>query len=376
VLRGRISAPHVGPALLQVVVTALGDAEPRNDTLAVGVQVARGAGAVFVSTAPDYDARFALAVLRGALAIPTRGYFRVAPGAWRADGALGPVSEADVRRAIREAPIAILHGDTALFGAPRGITEAALALVVAPLPDDGEWYASAAPLSPLAAALSGLPWDSLPPIDASPAEPRGEWVGLETRRGRSGERRFVIAGSERSRRVVVVSASGLWRWRFRGGVAADAYTAVWGSVFDWLAAGRVDLRGVVPDGVVLREGEPIHWRRGSTADSVVRIVLLPRLRGARPESLTVRFSAGATLAETPPLPRGVYDLVVPRGRAVIAVNAATEWLPRAPRVRSGATRGPGLTSAAPGLRAQHWAYALAIALLCVEWLVRRRSGMR
>jgi hypothetical protein len=375
-LRARIAAGRVGPALLQATVTTPGDAEPRNDTLSAGVQIARGAGAVFVSTAPNPDARFALTVLRGALSIPTRGYYRVAPGAWRAEGALTPVSETEVRTAIREAPIAILHGDTALFGAPRTITQGALALIVAPLPDDGEWYATGAPPSPLSSVLSGVPWDSLPPVDASAIEPRGDWAGLETRRGRSGERRVVIAGWERSRRVVVVSASGLSGWRARGGAPADAYAALWGGVFDWLAAGRGDLRGVVPDADLLREGDPVRWRRGNTPDSVVRVELTRRAPGAGRESLTVRFAPSTSVAETPPLARGVYDLTVPGGRAVLAINASSEWLPRPPRVRAGTIRGAPATTNAPSLRGLRWVYLIALALLCAEWLVRRRRGMR
>lgn len=375
-IRARVGVGRVGPALLQATVAAPGDAEARNDTISVGVQIARAAGAVFVSTAPNPDARFALAVLRGALSIPTRGYYRVAPDAWRAEGALTPVSESEVRAAIRDAPVAILHGDTALFGAPRAITNASLALIVAPLPDDGEWYASAAPPSPLSSALSGLPWDSLPPIDASAVEPRGDWAGLETRRGRGGERRVVIAGWERSRRVVVVSASGLSGWRARGGAPADAYAAVWGGVFDWLAAGRSDVRGIVPDADVVRDGDPVRWRRGNTSDSVVRITLTRRAPRARPESLTVRFAPNAALAETPALPHGVYDLSVPGGQALIAVNASAELLPRAPRVRSGTIRGTPATSNAPTVRSLRWVYALAVGLLCAEWLLRRRRGMR
>jgi hypothetical protein len=375
-LRARIAAGRVGPGLLQVALTVPGDAEPRNDTLASGVQIARGAGAVFVSTAPNPDARFALTVLRGALSIPTRGYYRVAPGTWRAEGALTPVSETEVRGAMRQAPIAVLHGDTALFGAPRPMTEGALALIVAPLPDDGEWYAAGAPPSPLSSVLSGLPWDSLPPIDASAVEPRGDWAALETRRGRSGERRIVIAGWERSRRVVVVSASGLSGWRARGGAPADAYAALWGGVFDWLAAGRGDLRGVVPDADGLREGDPLRWRRGNSPDSVARIVVTRRGPRAGRDSLTVRFAPGASVAETPPLPRGVYDLAVPGGRAVIAVNASAEWLPRPPRVRSGTIRGTPAAANAPRLRGFRWVYGIALALLCAEWLLRRRRGMR
>ncbi len=375
-VRAPITAGRFGPALLQAVISAAGDVERRNDTLAVGITVARGAGAVFVSTAPNPDARFALSVLRGTLAIPTRGYYRVAQGAWRVEGALTPVAETEVRDAIREAPVVILHGDTALFGAPRSVTSASLALVVAPLVDDGEWYASAAPPSPLSTALSGLPWDSLPPIDASADEPQGDWIGLETRRGRGGERRVVIAGSERSRRVVTVTAAGLSGWRARGGAPADAYAALWGGVFDWLAAGRGDVRGVVPDATLIREGEAVRWRRGATTDSVISMALTRRGSGARPETLTLRFPVDVAVVETPPLPQGVYDLAVPGGRAVIGVNPSSELLPRAPRVRAGSVRGDAAATNAPTVRSLRWLYALAIGLLCVEWLLRRRGGMR
>ena len=101
---------------------------PSNDTLSFALDVARGASAVFASTAPDEDARYALDVLRGTLAVPTRGYFRVAPGRWVQDGSLAAVSEDDVRRSVAEAPLAVLHGDTAIFGAPRAFTRGALAL--------------------------------------------------------------------------------------------------------------------------------------------------------------------------------------------------------------------------------------------------------
>src|ERR1041385_8151936 len=95
-----------------------------------------------VSTSPDFDARYALAVLRGALGIPSRGFFRVAPGEWRVEGPLTPVTEADVRQAVREAPVAILHGDTAAFGPPRSIALGPLALMPPASAAEGEWYPS------------------------------------------------------------------------------------------------------------------------------------------------------------------------------------------------------------------------------------------
>src|SRR5919107_881436 len=130
--------------VLRAVFTGAGDAEPRNDTLSIGVDVSRAAAAVFVSTTPDFDAREAVAALRGVTSLPTRAYYRVAPGAWRTDGALARVSEDDVRAAVRDAPIVILHGDTTLFGPPRAATRGALLLFAPPPGEEGEWLAAAA----------------------------------------------------------------------------------------------------------------------------------------------------------------------------------------------------------------------------------------
>src|SRR6185503_7984886 len=192
-------------------------------------------------------------------------------------------------------------------------------------------------VSPLSAALSALSLDSLPPVSAgTPAS--GEWTALETRRGREPTRRAVIVGRDTPRREVVVSASGFWRWRFRGGAGADAYAALWGGIFDWLAAERADRRGAVPDETLLREGQRIRWRRGSASDSVVRVAIR-RLGGGgepqRTDSLVLRFTPGDAIDETDPLPAGIYDVAVPGGRAILAVNASSELLPSAARIRAG-----------------------------------------
>jgi hypothetical protein len=373
VLRARLDGA-AGGSLLRAVVTAPDDVERRNDTLSVAVDLSRGASAVFVSTSPDFDARYALAVLRGSLGIPTRGFFRVAPGEWRVDGSLSPIPEADVRQSVREAPVAIIHGDTAAFGPPRAMTLGPLALIVTSA-TDGEWYPSAAPASPLAPALGGVVWDSLPPVGLAVAPPHGAWEGVVARRGRGDERRPIVVGSDEPRRVAIVAASGLWRWRFRGGVASDAFTALWGSIFDWLAAERADRRAAVPDERVIRAGDPIKWRRGSATDSVVVVVM--RQRGAtRVDSLTLRFTPGVNVVETRPLPAGIYEAAARGGSALVVVNPSREWLPRAPVASSGAVRGLIAADAGPRLRGAGWAYALAIGMLCAEWILRRRRGMR
>ena len=375
-LRGIAAGAERG-AVLRAIAHVSGDREPRNDTLALGVDVTRAPAAVFVSTAPDYDAREAVAALRSVTSLPTRAFYRVAPGMWRSDGSLARVEENDVRDAVRLAPMAVLHGDTSVFGAPRAASRGALLLFVPPAGDDGEWFAVAAPSSPLAPLIGGLAFDSLPPLSVAPSMPTGEWQGLVTRRGgASDERRVALVGWESPRRIAVLGASGFWRWRFRGGVRAEAYSALFGALYDWLAAGRSDRRAVVPDGEPLRAGMPVRWRRGAPTDSVATLVLVRRDGTAQRRTVMLRFPDGSAVAESAALPVGIYDVTTAGGTAVLAVNQSRELVPRRVVVRSGAVGGEAALGDAPALRDRAWVYALVVLLLCAEWLLRRRVGLR
>ena len=364
-------------AELRAMIHQGDDLEPRNDTLGLGVDVSRAPAAVFVSTAPDYDAREAVAALRGVTSLPTRAYYRVAPGAWRADGALTRVEESVVRAAVRDAPLVILHGDTSVFGPPRAATRGALLLFAPPAVDDGEWFAAAAPPSPIAAAIGALPFDSLPPLGASPSLPRGDWQGLVVRRGGApDDRRAALVGWDAPRHIAVLGASGLWRWRFRGGTRADAYGAFFGSLYDWLATGRTDRRAAVPDGVVLRAGAPIRWRRGAAGDSVVTATITRRSATGRVYSVTLRFADGANVAESPPLQPGVYDARLAGGSAVLVVNPSRELVPRRATVKTGRVGGVAALGEAITLRSLAWVYVLVVLMLCGEWFLRRRAGVK
>lgn len=375
-LRGIVAGAERG-ALLRAIVRAAGDREARNDTLTLGVDVTRAPAAVFVSTAPDYDVREAVAALRGVTSLPTRAFYRVAPGMWRTDGALAHVEEKVVREAVHDAPMVVLHGDTAVFGVPRLATRGSLLLFVPPSTEEGEWFATAAPVSPLASALGALPFDSLPPLSVTPRLPVAEWQGLLTRRGAAqDDRRPALVGWETPRRIAVLGASGFWRWRFRGGVGSAAYSALFGALYDWLSAGRSDRRAVVPDGEPLRAGMPVRWRRGAPADSVATVVVVRTDATAQRRTLSVRFADGAIVAETPPLPVGIYEASTAGGTSLIAVNPSRELVPRRPTVKSGAVGGEPAVGEAPELREQAWIYVLVVLLLCAEWLVRRRAGLR
>jgi hypothetical protein len=367
-----------GATPVRAIVTAPGDREPRNDTLVTTLDVTAAPAAVFVSSAPDFDARGMLGVMRGALSLPTRAYLRVAPGQWRVEGTLAPIAEAEVRRVVQTAGVLVLHGDTAVFGAPRAATRGSLLLFPtspgsAPA-ERAEWYASDAPPSPVAAALSGVAWDSLPPLEPGGALPTMELELLRARLARSGAPRALIAGAEQPRRIVVVGATGFWRWQFHGGAPGDAFTGLWGGVLDFLAAGRGDVRGAVAADAIVRAGEPIRWRRGG-ADSVVTAVL--RRRGApSADTVQLRFGQRGDPVASAPLAAGTYDVTVPGGSALLVVNVARELLPRRATISSGPVGSARAADSTPRLRDFGWIYALALALLCAEWLLRRRWGMR
>ena len=102
-----------------------------------------------------------------------------------------------------------------------------------------------------------------------------------------------------------------------------------------------------------------------------------RRQGAtRSDTLTLRFPAGVAIQETPPFPAGVYDVAVPGGRSTLVVNAAAELLPTRPKLQSGQVGRRASVDDASRARASGWLYALVIALLCVEWIARRRAGLR
>lgn len=386
----RIAIPVVVPrgdrtALVQAIVEVASDVEARNDTLTVAMEVGDKPTAVFVSTAPDIDVREVLTVLRGALDVPTRAYLRIAPNVWRVEGSLAPISEAEVKARAAAAGMLIVHGDTTWRPAAATSATSALALWVPAPPTQiarageltrtPEWYAASAPASPLMAALSALPFDSLPPVTlAGPA--RGTATVLTMRLGKRGDAQPAIATREANgTRTVVISGSGYAGWSMRAGRSRDAFTALWGAIFDWVSAGRGDLRAARPLPGVLRAGEPVFWRRGGR-DSVVSVRLAARVGPAvSADSLALRFGTRYETTSAA-LPAGVYDVQAAGGASVLVVNASREWVPRAPSVLTGPLARGAAGSDAPRLADAGWPFVLALLLLCAEWLARRTAGQR
>ena len=288
------------------------------DSITVPMRITGGAAAVVISTAPDQDARYAVAALRAVRRGPVRAYWQVAKGVWRVDGTLAPVEEGVIRREAGEASLLLLHGDTAFLGAPGALRTAGLILMSPPPPGDEFYPVAPSSPSPLSDALSGLPWDSLPPLDVALTRASADEVTVvETRRGRRFESRVAIRAQERDaigQRVVRIPAAGFWRWRSRGGRSAASYDALVGALVDWA--------GATP---------------GEAADSI-----------------------------------GTTDAAV----WAREVARRAEQRPRAPTVASGPVGTGEVMGRSLGARGRWWLVALALAALSLEWMLRRRRGLR
>ena len=388
----RVTIPFTVPrgariAIVQAVLRSTGDVEARNDTLSASLEIGDKPPAVFISTAPDLDVREALTVLRGALQLPTRAYLRLAPGVWREEGSFAPIREDDVRARALAAGMLIVHGDTNWL--PRTSARGARALWTPAPPTalaragevarTAEWYASSAPASPLVGALGGLPFDSLPPLTlAGPA--RGDFTILTAKLGKTGDAVPAIAGRETAgARTLTVSGSGYAGWALRGGRSGEAFTALWGAIFDWLSAGRGDLRAARPSSSSVRAGDAIRWRRGG-ADSIVTAIRTRRMNGApgtdNVDTIQLRFASASFETSSAPMSAGVYDVRTNGGASVLVVNASREWVPRAPVARDGALSRGAFSSEAARLSDTWWPFVLALLLLCAEWVGRRFAGLR
>jgi len=187
----------------------------------------------------------------------------------------------------------------------------------------------------------------------------------------------IVARESNGTRTVVISGSGYAGWALRGGRSREAFTALWGAIFDWVSAGRGDLRAARPVAGVVRAGDPVVWRRGG-ADSLVSVRLTARAATPQPtaaDSLLLRFGARYEAASAT-VPAGVYDVATAGGTSVLVVNASREWVPRAPVVAAGPLARGTAGADAPRLADAGWPFVLALLLLCAEWIARRSSGQR
>lgn len=367
-----------GRHLLTVALQDAADSEPRTDRRLHAITVLPTPGIVIVANPASWESRFLFRTIGEVAALPVRGYFAIDRSRWARMGDLAPVSAAEVDRAVAGADLLVQIGDPTertRRSRARGRWDW-VATSRASAVTDGDWYLMPGGVSPVSGAFIGLPVDSFPPAAGLATLTPGprDWVGLagqQNRRG--GERAAVIGRDSAGRREVVVGATGLWRWAFRGGQSEQAYRAWVAATTTWLLGASDSTTGRArPVHPVVSQGRPVIFERLRPDLSVLRIELRGP-GGSRSDTLRFDGAGRAELLLTP----GRYDYRLEGGgTGLLGVEVySDEWLFRPVAIQERAATAAVPPGQAP-LRDQLWLFGLAIAALSGEWWWRRRAGLR
>jgi hypothetical protein len=384
-----------------------GDDLASDDEVVGYMSAGRGEGGlVLVSLRPDWEPRALLSVLTDVTGLSATGYLRVGTNRFalmgRAAERSSPTDSSRVSLAASEAAMVVIHGlDGDLGPLARSLVRSSSRLLVWPTnaagsaavgvrtapPQGGEWYASSAiPASPVAADLARLPVQGLPPLANVLLPVDGESVvgPLQVQLGGTGPSTpgLVLRAAE-GRRTAVILASGFWRWAARGGTGLETYRRLWSGVAGWLLAADADLAASRPrpEKWVFGRDETVTWRvPGQVGDSMVVAI------SSDGELVTELALPAGTGVPTGPLPPGSYtyrfgDPGDPLLEGRFDVAARTDELAIAPARMDGLNdpgegSGGGEPESGRPLRTASWPYLLALGLLCVEWIGRRRAGLR
>lgn len=368
------------------------------------------AGVALVSFRPDQEPRFLLPVLERALGVPVRGWMALPEGRFVQLGSGAEAGtrapESSARRAVEAADLVVLHGlgpsspawaREAAGRASRVLVLPAAAAVeglpFAPGPERaGDWYPAAEiPASPVAPLMAGVEPGDAPPLRAlrTPQAPAGWWGPLEARLGRRGERRpILLAGTREGRRIAVALGDGYWRWAFAGGAGRETYDRLWSAIAGWLMEeSRSGVRdAVAPVERVVARGEPVRFALPPATDSV-RLRLSPAGGGEPVRDAVVRARNGEAVAGVVPPGRYQYEArtygagggALATGAGELTVESFSREFTRLPvalEAAEGETDGTRRAGSGRPLRASVWPYALVVLLLCMEWVLRRRWGLR
>jgi hypothetical protein len=423
---------EAGTRIYSARVVGTPEAFPDDDVRLRAVQVDRDPGGlVLVSLRPDFEPRFLFPLLRDVTGLSARGYLAAGEGRYlevNPEPDADPVvDEATVRRLAEGAEVVVLHGVDR--GAPMWVREVAgSARILLLLPRDpegaalggvttgpvqaGEWLVppQLAP-SALAGELAGVRLGGLTPLEG--VLPIGIGVSGEVPlraqlQGRGTGEPMLLLRTEGERRIAVALASGFWRWGFRDGDPREFYRRLWAGVGGWLLAGDPLLEstgGVRLVTPVLPRGEDAVWLVPGRAEEAVRLRLTPLgvqegsmidpaapLAGAVDTLLTVSGTGRVRWAGLAP---GAYGWEVlengPEGESLLGEGRLhmERWVPEmmlppadlagmlARGAGDGEMAGPErIEGAGRPLRTHPLPFLLLLALLCAEWIVRRRRGLR
>ncbi len=308
--------PHPGWTALEVGLEGVSDSEPRDDARLFVLEVSPPPPVVLLASPPDWETRFLARTLEDVARVPVRTFIEAEPGGqrWRDGATLESRAPGDVAQAVAGAALVIEAGDPASFSrfAPKG----SVLLWPGTRRLEGDWYVQppSAGLSPLADALAGVAWDSLPPATslAELAPDSGAMVALAARLARRGPPRSVVTLSQRAgARRALIAAGGLYRWAFRGGASGEAYRALVAGLVDWLLAERAGSgERFRPVTYETPNGMPVLWRWSGSGEP--RDVVVSFAASATQRVDTLRFDADRR-AELH-LPPGVYRYAAGDGR--------------------------------------------------------------
>jgi hypothetical protein len=293
------------------------DAEPRDDARTTLAEVSRTSAIVVLSDSPDWDFRALAGTLPRTAGAPVSAFARVAPeGPWRDARSLRPVAQEAVEAAVRGASLVVVHGTTQGTAALAALARHGLWRWTSDRggPVGGDWYvAPGETASPIGGALGGIPADSLPPLEALAEAPPD-----------SAEWTALAARLGRRGRA--------WPAIVGSEVAQRRVVRVRGSGFwRWASKG-----GVAAEGYRSLVAALTDW-----------LLAQPAREGS---TLAARRDA---------LNRGLDELL-PRPRTLESQSGG--------RVAAAVETEP--------LRRATWAYAVALGALVLEWIARRRRGMR
>lgn len=374
-----------------------------NEAVSYTVVDPREGTLVGVSFEPDWEFRHLLPVLARVTGLPTRGFIQAGDRFVPAESGperSGAVGADSVAAWVRDAEIVVLHGLGA--GAPgwahqvAGQASRTLVFVNDPAgagavgvrvvsSQSGEWYLDTEPPpSPLLADLAGLRFQELPPLTDvfRRASVLGGVAPLAVRlRGTGRTESAIVLREHEGGRAAVVLATGWWRWALRPGPAKEAYGRVWSSVAGWLTAGGpLPSQRVRPTNRVVPPGVAVEWTSSGVSPLRLTVFALPGDSVVADTALV----QPAEVLRTPGLVPGSY-----RYRAVSGSDTTAgrfDVYATSAELRHLRMDVPGYIPSPPGrreegsagrpLRAHPLPYFLLLGLLCSEWVVRRRKGLR
>jgi hypothetical protein len=298
-------------------------------------------------------------------------------------------------------------------------------LRVAPV-EGGEWYASTGPTpSVLSGALQETPWSGLPPLTGflkAEEESVGDAPLRVQLQGSGPADPAMLMTTDGPRRRVTVLTAGYWRWAFRPGAGRVAYRRLWSALGGWLLANEPlsGGPGVRPTQAVSPVGSLQEWRSPTFRGGDLRVKIwagregFPSPQGGGgppgrgdltgpgdPSGVSGQAPGDAvvdttvTIPETgvfelPGLPEGDYtyevvggdDETAGSGRFLVTSYSPEMGLPVMETAEPSGVEAPevgesdALKRKGRPMRSHPLPYLVVLVLLCTEWVLRRRRGLR